>query len=70
VAPTLFIHGADDTICPPGQSAVAFRELQRRGVATQRVLYPGSGHGINAGNAAHCRDRNERVLKWFKAHMG
>eukprot|EP00123_Amoebidium_parasiticum_P005060 comp16305_c0_seq2/m.14081 comp16305_c0_seq2/g.14081 ORF comp16305_c0_seq2/g.14081 comp16305_c0_seq2/m.14081 type:complete len:504 (-) comp16305_c0_seq2:810-2321(-) len=62
-APTLFLHGTDDDICPFSQSAVAFRALHTREVPTGLIAYPGEKHGFV--KKENRRDRDRRVLAWF-----
>ena len=66
-APTLLMHGEVDDICTVSQSQVAFRVLEGQGTPTQLVVYPGEGHGFTVPK--HRRDRDRRILEWFKAHM-
>ena len=62
-APTLLLHGAEDDICMPSASLVAYRVLKSRGVETACVRYPGEGHGFKSPRFQ--ADRDQRTLTWF-----
>ena len=66
-APCLLLHGQDDDICPISQSLVAYRVLRSRGVPTGLVAYPGEKHGF--AKPANRRDRDRRMLFWFRRHL-
>lgn len=61
--PTLILHGDADRDVPVDQGREFFRALKDRGVETQLVLYPGSGHGPH--DPRHIRDVLERSLGWL-----
>lgn len=61
--PTLVLHGLEDRVVPPDQGREFFRALKDRGVETQLVLYPGSGHGPHEPH--QIRDVQERSLTWL-----
>jgi len=44
-APTLLLHGSDDIVVSPSQSAILHDKLTAAGVSNQYVLYQGGGHG-------------------------
>jgi len=52
---------------PPDQGREFFRALQDRGVETQLVLYPGSGHGPHEPH--QIRDVIARSLDWLTARL-
>jgi dipeptidyl aminopeptidase/acylaminoacyl peptidase len=64
--PVLLLQGDADASAPVGQSQEMHRALTRYGVDAQFVLYPGAGHGLGD---KHSRDRAERVIKWYDAHL-
>lgn len=65
--PTLILHGLEDRVVPPDQGREFFRALQDRGVETQLVLYPGSGHGPHEPH--QIRDVIARSLDWLTARL-
>mmetsp|Transcript_121404 Transcript_121404/g.377835 ORF Transcript_121404/g.377835 Transcript_121404/m.377835 type:complete len:291 (+) Transcript_121404:1613-2485(+) len=65
--PMLLMHGEKDDICPLSQSQVAFHMLEKRGVPTGLIVYPGEGHGFD--DPAHRRDRDRRMLAWWSEHL-
>jgi len=66
-APLLLMHGEKDDICPLSQSQVAFHMLEKKGVPTGLIVYPGEGHGFD--DPAHQRDRDRRMLAWWLEHI-
>ncbi|CAE8616155.1 unnamed protein product [Polarella glacialis] len=65
--PLLLMHGEKDDICPLSQSQVAFHMLEKQGVPTGLIVYPGEGHGFD--DPEHQRDRDRRMLAWFHEHL-
>ncbi len=65
--PTLVLHGLEDRVVPPDQGREFFRALKERGVETQLVLYPGSGHGPHEPHQV--RDVTERSLDWLSTRL-
>ena len=65
--PTLVLHGLEDRVVPPDQGREFFRALKDRGVETQLVLYPGSGHGPHEPHQV--RDVIERSLAWLTTRL-
>ncbi|CAK0843000.1 unnamed protein product [Prorocentrum cordatum] len=66
-SPLLLMHGEKDDICPLSQSQVAFHMLEKLGVPTGLVVYPGEGHGFD--QPEHQQDRDRRMLAWFTEHL-
>jgi dipeptidyl aminopeptidase/acylaminoacyl peptidase len=60
--PTLVLHGANDQRVPVGQAYELYRGLKDRGKATELVLYPREGHGIQ--EYYHQKDRMQRIYDW------
>jgi len=58
-AAVLLLHGADDKVVVPAQSAAVDQILQRTGTHVERVVYDGEGHGWR--NAATIADELARV---------
>ena len=65
--PTLVLHGDADRVVPPDQGREFYRALKDRGVETQLVLYPGSGHGPH--DPRQVRDVVERSLSWLSERL-
>ena len=65
--PTLILHGDADRDVPVDQGREFFRALKDRGVETQLVLYPGSGHGPH--EPRHIHDVLERSLGWLEGRL-
>ncbi len=65
--PTLFLHGENDPVCPPGQALEMWRGLKDLGVDTNLVIYPREGHGPR--EREHVRDVLERVVDWFTRYV-
>jgi dipeptidyl aminopeptidase/acylaminoacyl peptidase len=66
--PTLILHSANDRRCPLAMGTMFYRELKRRGVETEMVIYPDEGHPIK--QLPHQEDVLRRVLDWFQRHGG
>ncbi len=65
--PTLILHGMDDERVHPGQALEMHQALKDKGVPTQLVLYPRSGHGVS--ERAHRIDLYERQIAWFEKYL-
>jgi len=66
-APMLLMHGEKDDICPLSQSQVAFHMLEKQGIPTGLIIYPDEGHGFD--KPEHQRDRDRRMLAWWREHL-
>lgn len=64
--PTLVLHSREDRRCPLPMGLAYYRALERRGVPSQMVVYPGEGHGIR--RPRHREDVLRRTLDWFERH--
>ena len=65
--PTLFIQGQDDERCPVGQSEEMFVKLQRTGVPTELLLYPGGSHHLQStGRPSHRLHALRRIVDWLE----
>lgn len=68
--PTLVIHSEQDWRCPVEQGQRWFVELQRRGVPTELLLFPGEGHELTrSGRPKHREARFVHVLDWWSRHL-
>ena len=65
--PTLVLHGERDAEVPLPQGQEFWHALKTLGVETQLVVYEDEGHWIR--QPAHVRDRIERIVGWFDAHL-
>ncbi|MPQ96808.1 prolyl oligopeptidase family serine peptidase [Modestobacter sp. I12A-02628] len=64
--PTMVVHSEEDWRCPLEQGTRLYVELQRRGVPTELLLFPGEGHELTrTGRPAHRLARFEHVLRWW-----
>lgn len=65
--PTLIFHGEKDERVPLGQSQETYRTLKRLGVATQLVVYPDQGHGIQV--PSYQLDKMKREFAWIEKYL-
>jgi dipeptidyl aminopeptidase/acylaminoacyl peptidase len=65
-APTLLVHGEQDTNVPVGESVRAYQALREAGVRTEMFLLPGEGHTIvgREGRVASTRLITEWHKRW------
>jgi dipeptidyl aminopeptidase/acylaminoacyl peptidase len=66
-APTLVLHGANDTNVPVVEAEQVVANLKQRGVPVQYVLFPDEGHGFRK-TPNRVRSTVETV-KWFSEHL-
>jgi dipeptidyl aminopeptidase/acylaminoacyl peptidase len=66
-APTLILHGENDSAVPISQAYEFYHALKALGVETEMVVYPREGHNLN--ERAHQVDFQKRVLAWFDKHL-
>jgi dipeptidyl aminopeptidase/acylaminoacyl peptidase len=66
MAPTLLVHGEQDTNVPVGESIRAHRALLAAGVRTELLLLPGEGHTIvgHDGRISSTRAIVQWHLRW------
>jgi dipeptidyl aminopeptidase/acylaminoacyl peptidase len=66
-APTIVLHGANDTNVPVVEAEQVVESLRRRGVPVEYILFPDEGHGFekepNRIRAAVA------VARWFVEHL-
>ena len=65
--PTLFMVGDKDMNVPLLNSEQMYQALRSRGVDTGLVIYPGEFHGLR--RPSFLKDRMERWLAWYDAHL-
>lgn len=66
-APTLFLCAEEDLNVPCEGSQQMYQALRTRAVPTRLVVYPGANHTLTA--PSHVRDRLQRSLDWYAAHL-
>ncbi len=67
-APTLVLHGANDTNVPVIEAEQVVRALERRGVPVQYVLFPDEGHGFR--KIANRIRATAAIVRWFETYLG
>ncbi len=65
--PTLLTAGLHDRATPPDQAIEFHNALIEQGVASDVVVYPSEGHGVESFPALI--DYTTRTLAWFQRHM-
>ena len=69
-APMLIIHSEHDWRCPVEQAQRLFEKLQRNGVPSEMLLFPGEGHELSrSGLPSHRVARFEAILDWWGRHL-
>jgi dipeptidyl aminopeptidase/acylaminoacyl peptidase len=66
-APTLVLHGANDTNVPVVEAEQVVENLQRRGVPVKYVLFPDEGHGFR--KTANRITSTVTLVRWFAEHL-
>jgi len=67
VAPTLVLHGANDTNVPVVEAEQAVARLKKRNVPVELVLFSDEGHGFRKiGNRIKA---NVAVVRWFVKYL-
>jgi len=68
--PTLVLHSEADFRCPIEQGEQLFRLLQRNGVASEMLRFPGEGHELSrAGKPKHRVERFDAILEWHGRYL-
>lgn len=66
-APTLVLHGANDTNVPVVEAEQVVDNLRKRGVPVEYVLFPDEGHGFRK---TPNRVRSAvSIVRWFEQHL-
>lgn len=68
VTPTQVIHGTNDLRVPLGQAQEFYWALQEKGVESEMILYPRTGHGPT--EPKFIADVSNQILRWFDKHLG
>lgn len=67
VTPTQIIHGSNDLRVPLGQGQEFYWALQEKGVESEMILYPRTGHGPT--EPKFIADVSNQILRWFNHHL-
>jgi dipeptidyl aminopeptidase/acylaminoacyl peptidase len=66
-APTIVLHGANDTNVPVVEAEQVVENLRKRGVPVEYVLFPDEGHGFRKAPNRICSA--VAIVKWFEQHL-
>jgi dipeptidyl aminopeptidase/acylaminoacyl peptidase len=66
-APTLVLHGANDTNVPVVEAEQVVERLRARGVPVRYVLFPDEGHGFR--KAPNRVRATEEIVRWFRGRL-
>ncbi len=66
-APTIVLHGANDTNVPVVEAEQVVDTLRKRGVPVEYVLFPDEGHGFR--KTPNRVKATVETVKWFAAHL-
>jgi dipeptidyl aminopeptidase/acylaminoacyl peptidase len=66
-APTLVLHGANDTNVPVVEAEQVVNTLKGRGVPVEYVLFPDEGHGFR--KTPNRIRANVEMVRWFEKHL-
>ena len=66
-APTLVLHGANDTNVPVGEAEQVIEALRRRDLPLEAIFFPDEGHGF-------FKERNRiavavAIVNWFRKYL-
>jgi dipeptidyl aminopeptidase/acylaminoacyl peptidase len=68
--PTLVIHSENDLRCPIEQGEQVFVALQKLGVDSEMVRFPGEFHGLSRGGRTDRRiTRLNHIKRWFDRYL-
>ncbi len=67
VAPTIVLHGANDTNVPVVEAEQVVESLERRGVPVEYVLFPDEGHGFS--KTPNRIRSTVAIVRWFAEHL-
>lgn len=69
--PALVMHSELDFRCPLGQAQQYYAALQRAGVPTEMLIFPGENHELSrSGQPRHRRQRFDAIIDWWDVHLG
>ena len=67
VAPTIVLHGANDTNVPVIEAEQVVESLEQRGIPVEYVLFPDERHGWRKTENRITSD--VEIVKWFTRHL-
>ncbi|MDN5807674.1 MAG: prolyl oligopeptidase family serine peptidase [Brevibacterium sp.] len=68
--PSLVMHSELDFRCPLEQAQQYYAALQRAGVDTELLIFPGENHELSrSGQPLHRRQRFEAMIDWWDQHL-
>jgi dipeptidyl aminopeptidase/acylaminoacyl peptidase len=67
IAPTIVLHGANDTNVPVVEAEQVVERLRQRGVPVEYVLFPDEGHGFT--KTANRIRATVAIVDWFVEHL-
>lgn len=67
IAPTIVLHGANDTNVPVVEAEQVVENLKARGVPVKYVLFPDEGHGW--GKMENRVTSDVEIVRWFEEHL-
>lgn len=67
VAPTIVLHGANDTNVPVVEAEQVVKSLKERGVPVEYVLFPDEGHGFR--KTPNRITSNVAIVRWFEKYL-
>ncbi len=66
-APTIVLHGANDTNVPVVEAEQVVESLKQRGVPVEYVLFPDEGHGFT--KTPNRIRSTVSIVRWFRQHL-
>lgn len=66
-APTIVLHGANDTNVPVVEAEQVVASLETRGIPVKYVLFPDEGHGWR--KTANRVTSDVEIVRWFENHL-
>jgi dipeptidyl aminopeptidase/acylaminoacyl peptidase len=66
-APTIILHGANDTNVPVVEAEQVVESLKRRGVPFEYIIFPDEGHGLS--KTSNRVRATIAIVKWFGEHL-
>jgi dipeptidyl aminopeptidase/acylaminoacyl peptidase len=66
-APTIVLHGANDTNVPVVEAQQVVNSLKKRGVPVEYILFPDEGHGFR--KTPNRIRANVAMVEWFEKHL-
>ncbi len=67
IAPTIVLHGANDTNVPVVEAEQVVENLEKRGVPVKYVLFPDEGHGFR--KTSNRITAGVAVVSWFERYL-